>query len=153
MLEGDCMSEQKDEFIKKSDVKKIIENIIPSFDTPDARGYQGELILTAQEICVDILRMVEKALPANVGLVVNKEWKAIISPDGNIEGWICECGRESKEMSKYCPSCGARMNGRNKGTIFPLCFGYYDIHSNCCKYRCTYNDCCKEDYIERIRIN
>lgn len=34
-----------------------------------------------------------------------------------------------------------------------ICFGYYDIHSNCCKYRCTYNDCCKEDYIERIRIN
>lgn len=39
MLDGDCMSEQKEEFIKKSDVKKIIENIIPSFDTPDARGY------------------------------------------------------------------------------------------------------------------
>ena len=67
-------------------------------------------------------------------------------------GWG-EQDATSKEMDEYCPSCGARMNGRNKGDIFPLCFGYYDIHSNCCKYRCPYNDCCKEDYIERIRIN
>lgn len=48
---------------------------------------------------------------ANFQPVKHGKWNTIIDPYGKIEGWICECGRESKEKSKYCPNCGARMDG------------------------------------------
>lgn len=43
--------------------------------------------------------------------VMYGRWEPIIDAYGNIEGWICACGRESKEMANYCPNCGAKMDG------------------------------------------
>lgn len=54
-----------------------------------------------------------EALPAaDVKPVRHVAWKPMVDPCGKIEGWICECGRKSKEMSKFCPDCGAKMDGR-----------------------------------------
>lgn len=41
--------------------------------------------------------------------VIYGHWEPIIDANGCLEGWICGCGRESKEMSYYCPTCGAKM--------------------------------------------
>lgn len=47
---------------------------------------------------------------ADVAPVVHGRWEPIMDAYGDLEGWICACGRESKEMSKYCPNCGAKMD-------------------------------------------
>lgn len=39
-----------------------------------------------------------------------RRWEPITDPYGNLEGWLCSCGRETKEMSNYCPNCGAKMD-------------------------------------------
>lgn len=47
---------------------------------------------------------------ADVRPVVRGKWETITDPYGNIEGWIHrECGRTTKEMSAYCPTCGTKM--------------------------------------------
>ena len=38
------------------------------------------------------------------------KWETITDPYGRIEGWLCECGRESKEKCNYCPNCGEKMD-------------------------------------------
>lgn len=48
---------------------------------------------------------------ADVAPVVHGQWEPIINAYGDLEGWICACGRASKELSKYCPNCGAIMDG------------------------------------------
>lgn len=40
-----------------------------------------------------------------------KHWETIYNAYGEIEGWICECGREVKSKDNYCPSCGGKMDG------------------------------------------
>ena len=43
--------------------------------------------------------------------VVHGIWEPIIDDFGCLEGWIHpECGRATKEASRYCPNCGARMD-------------------------------------------
>lgn len=42
--------------------------------------------------------------------VRHERWETITDPYGRIEGWLCECGRESKEKCNYCPYCGAKMD-------------------------------------------
>lgn len=53
-----------------------------------------------------------EAPAADVAPVVHGRWEPIMDAYGDLEGWICACGRESKEMSKYCPNCGAKMDER-----------------------------------------
>lgn len=38
-------------------------------------------------------------------------WDTIRNAYGDIEGWLCQCGRESKSKDNYCPNCGAKMEG------------------------------------------
>lgn len=60
----------------------------------------------AKAICI-----LHDAPDADVVPVVHGRWEPIIDPYGDLEGWICNCGRESKEMCNYCPNCGAKMDG------------------------------------------
>ena len=47
----------------------------------------------------------------DVAPVVHGIWEPIIDDFGCLEGWIHpECGRATKEASRYCPNCGARMD-------------------------------------------
>lgn len=36
-------------------------------------------------------------------------WESIRNAYGDVEGWICTCGREVKCKDNYCPNCGADM--------------------------------------------
>lgn len=47
---------------------------------------------------------------ADVAPVVHGHWEPIIDPYGVLEGWLCGCGRETKEMTNYCPNCGVKMD-------------------------------------------
>lgn len=58
----------------------------------------------------EIIDVLENLPVVDVAPVVHGHWEPIISPYGEIEGWICGCGRETKEMSNYCPNCGAKMD-------------------------------------------
>lgn len=60
------------------------------------------------EICAQEINSIPTA---DVAPVVHGRWEPIINAYGDLEGWICACGRESKELSKYCPNCGAKMDG------------------------------------------
>lgn len=69
------------------------------------------LVFKRQELCKAV-KSVFSDMPADdVAPVVHGRWEPIIDPYGNIEGWLCKCGRESKEMCNYCPNCGAKMDG------------------------------------------
>ena len=54
---------------------------------------------------------------ADVSPVRHGRWETITDPYGRIEGWLCECGRESKEKCSYCPNCGAKMDRRKQNGI------------------------------------
>ena len=69
-----------------------------------------------QDHWCDSSRMMEaiRCIPAaDVAPVVHGKWEPIVDSYGKIEGWLCACGRESKEMANYCPNCGAKMGGGN----------------------------------------
>lgn len=38
------------------------------------------------------------------------KWLEIKNAYGELEGWLCKCGREEKAKEKFCPSCGAKMD-------------------------------------------
>ena len=56
------------------------------------------------------MEIVASPAAADVAPVMHGRWEPIIDAYGELEGWICACGRESKEMSNYCPNCGAKMD-------------------------------------------
>lgn len=41
-------------------------------------------------------------------------WERMENAYGELEGFICRCGRQSNEASKYCPNCGRKMSGGEK---------------------------------------
>ena len=57
-------------------------------------------------------------IPADdVAEVRHGRWEEIRDPYGNLEGWLCECGREVKSKDNYCPSCGVRMDKEDKHEV------------------------------------
>lgn len=54
---------------------------------------------------------------ADVAEVRHGRWEEIRDPYGNLEGWLCECGREVKSKDNYCPSCGVRMDKEDKHEV------------------------------------
>ena len=42
------------------------------------------------------------------------EWERMENAYGELEGFMCVCGRQSNEASKFCPSCGRKMSGGEK---------------------------------------
>ena len=47
---------------------------------------------------------------AEVAPVRHGRWEEVRDAYGNLEGWLCECGREVKSKDNYCPNCGALMD-------------------------------------------
>lgn len=39
----------------------------------------------------------------------NGVWRRITNAYGELESFMCECGRQSMEASNYCPNCGGKM--------------------------------------------
>lgn len=67
----------------------------------------------------DIIQMLAKGFQiinptADVEEVRYRQWKEIRNAYGELEGWLCECGRESKIKENYCPNCGAKMGGKTE---------------------------------------
>ncbi len=53
-----------------------------------------------------------QAPAVDVAEVKHGEWEEIRNAYGEIEGWLCKCGREVKSKENYCPACGAKMDGK-----------------------------------------
>lgn len=71
--------------------------------------FPGEL--SPENIGLAVARKAIDALPAaDVAEVRHGRWEEIRDPYGNLEGWLCECGREVKSKDNYCPNCGAPMD-------------------------------------------
>ena len=68
------------------------------------------LWLYADESCDSVVSDFENLPAATVAEVRHGRWEEIRDPYGNLEGWLCECGREVKIKDDFCPSCGARMD-------------------------------------------
>ena len=63
----------------------------------------------------DHLKKVIEMFPTErVAPVKHGEWEEIRDAYGQLEGWMCKCGRETKAKENYCPSCGAKMDGGNE---------------------------------------
>ena len=41
-------------------------------------------------------------------------WEEIRNAYGEIEGWICTCGREVKCKDNFCPNCGSDNRGEEE---------------------------------------
>lgn len=88
------------EYISKSLAVEELENLRQQYNMHD----------DCDELVASKCKNAVSELPAaDVAPVVHGHWEPIIDPYGNLEGWICGCGRESKEMCNYCPNCGAKM--------------------------------------------
>ena len=61
--------------------------------------------------------IVLKEPAADVAEVRHGRWEEIRDSYGNLEGWLCECGREVKSKDNYCPSCGVRMDKEDKHEV------------------------------------
>lgn len=58
----------------------------------------------------EIETMLSDLPAADVAEVRHGKWEEIRDPYGNLEGWLCECGREVKIKDNFCPNCGTRMD-------------------------------------------
>lgn len=38
------------------------------------------------------------------------EWERIMDPYGELEGFLCKCGRQSCSADNFCSSCGMAMS-------------------------------------------
>lgn len=48
---------------------------------------------------------------ADVAPVKHGKWTPFVNVCGRLEGWLhTACGRQTNEMSNYCPNCGAKMD-------------------------------------------
>jgi len=65
----------------------------------------------------EIEAMLSDLPTADVAEVRHGRWEEIRDPYGNLEGWLCECGREVKSKDNYCPSCGVRMDKEDKHEV------------------------------------
>lgn len=52
---------------------------------------------------------------ADVAPVRHGRWEEVRDAYGNLEGWLCECGREVKSKDNYCPNCGTLMREVGNG--------------------------------------
>lgn len=69
----------------------------------DAEAIKVALLVMAQDRSAHITReQVEK---------MRGEWEEL-RYDGELEGWLCECGRESIICDNFCPTCGAPMTDK-----------------------------------------
>lgn len=68
----------------------------------------------------DVLRTIEQTPTADVVEVKHGEWKPT-EPDSDVRFFCSECETEistswdydNAEMWRYCPNCGAKMDGRS----------------------------------------
>ena len=44
----------------------------------------------------------------NAEPVVRGKWERMTNPYGDLEGFMCACGRTSQSADNYCPNCGAK---------------------------------------------
>lgn len=57
----------------------------------------------------EIVMALKRAPTADVREVKHGRWEEIRNPYGELEGWICKCGRQVVSKDNYCPNCGANM--------------------------------------------
>ncbi len=93
------------DFIKREDAKKYLYNFASK------EFHKRDMVFAGRLTAIQI-----KDVPsADVAPVRHGHW---IKNDPHCDGlaflWNCsECGEESDEGYRYCPACGARMDGEN----------------------------------------
>ncbi len=71
----------------------------------------------SREAYSDVLDTICEMPRADVVEVKHGEWEEIRNAYGEIEGWLCKCGREVKSKENYCPKCGARMDSKKQKEV------------------------------------
>lgn len=78
--------------------------------------YGGMLAIAGADI--DDLKHIQNLIDAeeqgNLVEVVHGEWDAKYDYEDFIEAYCSLCGKKSEYMYKYCPNCGAKMDGNLK---------------------------------------
>ena len=95
------------EYIERGAVLNLLEKINP-VDFGSMFDYEAHGAV--RECLREIRYGVENTPAADVAEVRHGRWEEIRDAYGNLEGLLCECGREVKIKDNYCPSCGMKMN-------------------------------------------
>ena len=61
---------------------------------------------------LEIISALRPVTREQVEKVWRGEWERIIDPCGELEGFLCKCGRQSYSADNFCPSCGMAMSDK-----------------------------------------
>lgn len=104
------MDTKNGDYIERSVAENAIRALCPSLSTPDGSRERDELVLAAQEMCVDAANAVHRLPAEKVAPVRYAKW------DVDEFGRFCTaCGEyiaDDVRESEYCPECGAKMVGK-----------------------------------------
>ena len=111
------------EYIDREAAVNSITAIMPSMSTPDGCGERDDLVLAAQEMCVDAMQEINNIPAADVAPVRHGRWKGYTKsayrgtddfgdPIYRDATFFCcsNCGRRTAVKERYCPNCGAKMD-------------------------------------------
>ena len=89
--------------ISKEEAIEILNNEKPSCG--EKVTYSEGEVCEAYDMAIEALSHPERP---------KGRWEEIRNAYGEIEGWICTCGREVKCKDNFCPNCGADMRGEEE---------------------------------------
>lgn len=103
------------EYIEREAAVNSITAIMPSMSTPDGCGERDDLVLAAQEMCVDAMQEINNIPAADVAPVVHGRW-------------IPERHKDRVSQTEYhsyiwyhCSECGRRLIGYRDPREAPFC--------------------------------
>ena len=71
-----------------------------------------EAMVNSPHMIPPLIKFIRSIPTSDTEKVRHGDWDEIRDAYGHIEGWIHrDCGRMSMAKDKYCPNCGAKMDG------------------------------------------
>ena len=95
------------EYIERTAVEKFIEDGLDNPDKNKAFGHDA----------IEIMAEVHYMPAADVAEVRHGRWVRDKWPSGTHKLICSECGKWSGKKSRYCPSCGARMDKEDEHEV------------------------------------